>query len=134
MEQKVYLRRKTRFPPIKFIIKEERIAKPIIETGDFATILAIIAGITIMLVTSNAPTILIVDNTAKDRTARKASSRNLTFTPLDSAMSLLKIIKTRPLYEERKNIKTTKRIKNNNLISCALAEIISPTKYLVTLI
>ena len=95
-------KQKDKIPPIKFIIKEERIAKPIIEIGDLATILAIIAGITIMLVTSNAPTILIVDNTAKDRTARKASSRNLTFTPLDSAMSLLKIIKTRPLYEERK--------------------------------
>jgi hypothetical protein len=63
--------------------------------------------------------------------ARKVSSRNLTFTPLDSAISLLKIIKTRSLYEERKNIKTTIRIKNNNLISWALAEIISPTKYSV---
>ena len=71
---------------------------------------------TIILVTSSAPTILIVDSTAKERRARKVSSRNLTFTPLDSAISLLKIIKTRSLYEERKNIKTTIRIKNNNLI------------------
>ena len=86
------------------------------------------------LVTSKAPTILIVDKTAKESIARKTNSRSLTLIPLDAATSLLKIIKIRSLYDDTKNIKTTTRIHNSILISCTLDKIISPTKYLVILI
>ena len=65
----------------------------IIIKGDVEIIRAIIAGINIMLVTSSAPTILIVARTENDKMVKNINSSISTFIPLDEATSLLRIIR-----------------------------------------
>lgn len=79
--------------PNEFINKENKHASIIIDNGDLAMFLAAIAGITIMLVTSKAPTILIVDKTEKAKIIRNMNSTSLMFIPMEEATSLFKTIK-----------------------------------------
>ena len=69
--------------PEQFIIMAKKIANQIIIVGVLDVRRAIIAGISIMLVTNNAPTIFIVAIIANDKIDKKRSSSIFTDIPFE---------------------------------------------------
>lgn len=67
-------------------------AKPIIIDGECETSRAVIAGIRMMLVTSNAPTIFTVTNMANESMDKNKNSKIFVLIPRAHATSLLKIV------------------------------------------
>ena len=75
--------------PKTFIICAKKIDKIIIIKGELEIILALIAGIRIMLVTKSPPTILIVARTENESMLKKMNSIKFTLISLEEAISLL---------------------------------------------
>ena len=69
--------------PEQFIIMAKKIANQIIIVGVLDVRRAIIAGISIMLVTNNAPTIFIVAIIANDKIDKKINSSIFTDIPFE---------------------------------------------------
>lgn len=80
---------KDKMIPKIFIICAKTIDRMIIVKGEVEMILALIAGIRIILVTRSVPTILIVASTENESKLRKINSIISTLIPRDEATSLL---------------------------------------------